>query len=134
MKSRYLYMKFLALLLVIVGFSYSLTSFNNFFEYIFGYKIYYQDVNIYLMIIGLIIPVYTFIYGIYFYFYTDFNITKPSKLLITNNIFMLLVSLLIFYFKEKNYLCIFEFIHISFSYCLFILAIMGIYGCFKYKY
>ena len=105
MKSRYLYMKFLALLLVIVGFSYSLTSFNNFFEYIFGYKIYYQDVNIYLMIIGLIIPVYTFIYGIYFYFYTDFNITKPSKLLITNNIFRLLVSLLIIYFKEKNYLC-----------------------------
>ena len=40
MKSRYLYMKILGLLLVIVGFSYSITSFNNFFEYIFNIRIY----------------------------------------------------------------------------------------------
>ncbi len=134
MKSRYLYMKILGLLLVIVGFSYSITSFNNFFEYIFNIRIYNENLNIYLMIIGLIFPIYTFIYGIYFYFYSDYNITKTNKLLLTNNISLLIISLIMIFFKERNILCLFEFIHISYTYCLFILAIMGIYGCIKYKY
>ena len=134
MKSRYLFMKILGLLLVIVGFSYSITSFNNFFEYIFGYKIYMENLNLILMIIGLVIPIYVFIYGIYFYFYSDFNITKTSKIIILNFIVFLVISLLICYLKENKYLEIFEFIHISFGYCLFLLSIFGIYGCMKYKY
>ena len=81
MKSRYIYMKVLGLLLVIVGFSYSLTSFNNFFSYIFETKIFPENLNIYLMSVGLIIPLSMFVYGVYFYFYTDFNITKISKLI-----------------------------------------------------
>lgn len=136
MKSRFLYMKILGLLLVIVGFSYTITSFYNFFEYIFGYKIFSENLNIYLMIIGLIIPVYIFIYGIYFYFYTDFNIVKTNKLLIVSNIFFLLLSIAIFLTKSLNIniQVIFEFIHISLSYYLVILSVMGIYGCVKFKY
>ena len=134
MKSRYLFMKILGLMLIILGFSYSLTSFYNFFEYIFGYKIYMESLNIILMIIGLIIPVYVFIYGIYFYFYSDFNITKTNKLLMVNYIFLLAISLIICYLKENTYVEIFEFVHISFGYCLFLLSIFGIYGCMKYKY
>ncbi len=136
MKSRFLYMKILGLLLVIVGFSYTITSFYNFFEYIFGYKILSENLNIYLMIIGLIIPVYIFIYGIYFYFYTDFNIVKTNKLLIVSNIFFLLLSIAIFLTKSLNIniQVIFEFIHISLSYYLVILSVMGIYGCVKFKY
>lgn len=132
MKSRYLFMKILGLILVIVGFSYSITSFYNFFEYIFGYKIYFENLNIYLAIIGLIVPVYVFVYGVYFYFYTDFNITKVNKFLLINNVCFLLISLGMNILK--NSLDIFTFIHISFSYCLFILAIIGIYSCMKYKY
>ena len=64
MNSKYLFMKFLGLLLVIVGFSYSITSFNNFFSFIFKTRIFSENLNIYLVSIGLIIPLYIFIYGV----------------------------------------------------------------------
>lgn len=140
MKSRFLYMKLLGLLLVLVGFSYSITSFNNFFAYIFDYEIFTENLNIYIMSIGIIIPLFVFIYGIYFYFYTDFNITKISKLIFFINIFFLIISSTMIIFNYLDILNnisiiqIFEFIHISFAYCLIVLSLMGIYGCFKYKF
>ena len=132
MKSRYIYMKVLGLLLVIVGFSYSLTSFNNFFSYIFETKIFSENLNIYLMSM--------FVYGVYFYFYTDFNITKISKLIFGYNLFLLVISAIIAIFNginllaESSFFQLFEFIHYTFSYFAFFLSIMGLYGCFKYKF
>lgn len=140
MKSRFIFMKFLGLLLVLIGFSYSITSFNNFFSYIFDTKIYVENLNIYIMIIGLIVPLYLFIYGIYFYFYTDFNITKINKFLFLNDLFFLIVGCLMIVLNSLNIykdfilFQMFEFVHISFAYCLIVLSFMGIYGCFKYKY
>jgi len=139
MRNRFLYMKFLGLLLVLVGFSYSITSFTNFFSYIFDFKIYVESLNIYVMSIGLIIPIIVFIYGVYFYFYTDFNITRISNLIFGTNIFLFIISVLMIIFKSINYYSfplfqIFEFIHTSFSYCMLVLASMGIYGCFKFKF
>ena len=134
MKNRYIFMKLLGLLMIIVGFSYTITSFYNFFEYIFGYKILVEDSNLFLMIIGLIFPVYLFVFGIYFYFYTDFNITKINKFLNINYLFFLLLSIAIVVIKKINLIEIFIFIHFTFAYCLFVLSIIGIYGCVKYKY
>ena len=140
MKSRYIYMKFLGLLLVIVGFSYSLTTFNNFFSFIFKTRIFSENLSVYLVWISLIMPVYIFVYGVYFYFYTDFNITKISKFLLISNIVVLIYGILLLIIKTlyslKNiYLFqVFEFNHISFGLCLILLGIMGIIGCFKYKY
>lgn len=141
MKSRFLYMKFLGLLLVITGFSYSLTSFVNFFDYIFETKIFIESINGYIASIGLIIPLSLFVYGVYFYFYTDFNITKISKLIFGFNIayFMLGILIIIFksiYFYQDNltFLQVFSFLHISLGYVLTLLASMGLYGCFKYKF
>lgn len=141
MRSRFIYMKFLGLLLVLVGFSYSITSFNNFFSYIFDYQIFEESLNGYIMSIGLIIPLFVFVYGVYFYFYTDFNITKISKLLVGINLFLLIISGLMIilntmnsYFSNIIIFQVFEFIHESFGYCLLILSLMGLFGCFKYKY
>ena len=140
MKSRFLYMKFLGLLLVIVGFSYSLTSFNNFFSYIFKTRIFEENLNIFIMSIGLIIPLYIFVYGVYFYFYTDFNITKISKFIFITNISFLIVGLsrlLVYIIANRfNFILfqIYEFIHMSISIPLIILSLMGLYGCFKYKF
>ncbi len=140
MKSRFLYMKLLGLLLVIVGFSYSLTSFNNFFSYIFKTRIFAENLNIFVMSIGLLIPLSVFIYGVYFYFYTDFNITKINKFILGYNLFLLIVTALMAIFKGLNlvsdfvFLQVFEFIHFTFAYPTFILAWLGIYGCFKFKY
>ena len=138
MKNRFLYMKFLGLLLVLIGFSYSITSFNNFFAYIFDSKIFATNLNGYVMSIGLIIPLFVFIYGVYFYFYTDFNITKISKLIFCTNLFLLVISAIMIIFKDFNTVFlpfqVFEFIHVSFAYCMIILSLMGIYGCFKYKF
>ena len=140
MKNRYLYMKFLGLMLVIVGFSYSLTSFNNFFSFIFKTRIFNENLNLYLTSIGLIVPLYIFVYGVYFYFYTDFNITKINKFIFISNLLFFIVSILIIIFKELYIINnvfifqIFEFIHISIVPCLLVLSILGLIGCFKYKY
>ena len=133
-------MKFLGLLLVLIGFSYSITSFNNFFAYIFKTRIFDENLNIILMSLGLIVPLYTFIFGIYFYFYTDFNITKISKFLFISYLVLLIIGISMIYIHSLNshtsflILQIFEFIHISFAPIIIILSGLGLYGCYRYKY
>ena len=139
MKSRFIYMKLLGLILVLIGFSYSITSFNNFFSYIFNTRIFPENLNIFVMAIGLIIPLSVFIYGVYFYFYTDFNITKINKFIFFYNLVLFIIStimIIIDYLKLDSLMIfqVFEFIHSSFSYLGILLSLMGIYGCFKYKY
>jgi len=140
MKSKFLYMKFLGLLLVIIGFSYSLTSFNNFFSFIFKTRIFNENLNIFLTSIGLIVPLYVFVYGVYFYFYTDFNIVKINKFIFISNLLFFIIGILMFLFKYlytiNNVLIfqIFEFIHMSMVPCLLVVSILGLFGCFKYKY
>lgn len=140
MNLKFLYMKFLGLLLVLVGFSYSLTSFNNFFSFVFKTKIFAENLNIYVMSIGLVVPLFIFIFGVYFYFYTDFNIEKINKFIFISFILILLIALMMICFNElyiiNNFIVfqIYQFIHISCAYVLIFLAIMGIYGCIKYKY
>lgn len=140
MKSKFLYMKFLGLLLVIIGFSYSLTSFNNFFSFIFKTRIFNENLNIFLTSIGLIVPLYVFVYGVYFYFYTDFNIVKINKFIFISNLLFFIIGILMFLFKYlytiNNVLIfqIFEFIHMSMVPCLVIVSLLGLFGCFKYKY
>ena len=140
MKIRYIYMKFLGLLLVLIGFSYSITSFNNFFSYIFKTRIFSENINLFLIIICLMIPLYIFVYGVYFYFYTDFNIQKINKFIFITNIIFLIIGVAMILFNQLSFLKysfmvqIFEFLHVSLAYCLIFLSFMGIYGCFKYKY
>jgi len=137
MKGRFLYMKFLGLLLVLIGFSYSLTSFNNFFSYIFKTKIFPENLNIYMISSGLIIPLFIFIFGVFFYFYTDYNINKINKFIFISYVLLLIIGITMIVFSNKSFLNInqiFEFIHISLSYVLIPLSLMGIFGCIKYKY
>ena len=137
MKGRFLYMKFLGLLLVLTGFSYSLTSFNNFFSYIFKTKIFPENLNIYMISSGLIIPLFIFIFGVFFYFYTDYNINKVNKFIFFSYVLLLIIGITMIVFSNKSFLNInqiFEFIHISLSYVLIPLSLMGIFGCIKYKY
>lgn len=141
MKSRFLYMKFLGLLLVITGFSYSLTSFVNFFEFIFDEKIFMEALNGYLASIGLIIPLAIFVFGVYFYFYTDFNITKISNLILGFNLAFLILGVSIIILKSVYsyqpslmFVQLFSFLHTSIGYVLVLLSLMGLYGCFKFRF
>ena len=89
------------------------------------------------MSFGLVIPLYVFLFGVYFYFYTDYNLQKINKYIFTSNILLLIVGITMICFtnyKIFNLNQIFEFIHISLAYCLIVLSLMGIYGCIKYKY
>ena len=137
MNNKYIFMKFLGLLLVLVGFSYSITSFNNFFSYIFKTRIFSENLNIYLMSIGLILPLFTFLFGVHFYFYIDYNFKKINKFIFTSFILLLIfgiIMIILSFIKILKLDQIFEFIHVSLSYILIILSIMGIFGCIKYKY
>ena len=68
--TKFTYMKLISLLLIILGFGYSITSFSNFYAYLFG-DIIIANANTYIMATGLLFPLYTFIFGVFFYFYTD---------------------------------------------------------------
>lgn len=126
---KYIFMKVLGLLIVIVGFSYSLTSFSNFYSYIFG-DVVIANGNSIIMTIGLLFPLYTFIFGIYFYFYSDKFFYNINPFILSSGISMAIVGLVRIFVSDG----IMQFIHFSFAYAMIVLAGLLIYGCIRYKY
>lgn len=133
-------MKFIGFLLVVLGFSYAMTSFYNFYEYVFG-KVVIASSNIFVMGLGLLIPIYMLTFGIYFYFYADMNITKINKFILISGLSFIIAGILCIILKIKViYQWMFfisqivHFLHISLGYVLLVLGTMVIYGCIKYKY
>ena len=140
MMVRYIYMKFIGFLLVILGFSFSMTSFYNFYEYVFG-EIEIASSNIFIMGLGLLLPLYMLIFGIYFYFYADVNITKINKFIMSSSIFFIVVGIINIILKSSfvyNNLFVIaqvlEFLHVSFGYVSLALGLAILTGCIKYKY
>lgn len=137
---RFIYMKLIGFLFVVLGFSYCMTSFYNFYEYIFG-KIVIASSNIFLMSLGLLIPLYMLIFGIYFYFYADKNIVSINKFILISAVIFIITGIVSLILKNSfiydNLFIIaqvIEFLHISINYVLITLGIMLVYGCVKYKY
>ena len=126
---KFIYMKVLGLLLVIVGFSYSLTSFSNFYGYLFG-DITVANGNVIIMGLGLLFPLYTFIFGIYFYFYSDKFFANINPFILSTAISMFIVGLVRIFVSNG----IMEFIHYTFVIPMIILSILLVYGCVRYKY
>ena len=108
--TKFIYMKLVGLFLVIVGFSYCLTSFSNFYAYLYG-DIVIANANIILMTSGLLFPLYMFIFGVFFYFYTDKQFAYINPFILTSGIGMIIVGLLRLIIGSG----IMEFIHISFG-------------------
>ena len=139
MTARYLYIKFTGFLLVILGLSYSITSFVNMFSYLYG-NVVINGSNTFLMILGTIIPLFIFIFGIFYFMYVDDNITKINKKILICSIIMIILGILVLVFK-MSYLVlhaftisqIFYFLHFSLGYVSIVLGGMVIYSCLKYK-
>ena len=127
--TKYLYMKLVGIILVILGFSYAVTTFSNFYAYLYG-EIEIANANIYLMSIGLIFPLYMFIFGIYFYFYVDKEFAYINPFVLISGISMLIVGIIRLLLNTG----IMQFIHISFATVLIICGILVILGCLRYKY
>ena len=127
--TKFLYMKILGLFMVVLGFSYCLTSFYNFYDYIFGIN-YIANGNIWIMSIGLIFPLYTFIFGVFFYFYTDRDFANINPFILSSGISLLIVGISRILISNG----IMEFLHFTFAYVLIILSSLLIYGCFRFKY
>ena len=127
--TKYAYMKLLGLVLVMVGFGYSLTSFSNFYAYIFG-DIEIAGANVFVMCIGLLFPLYMFIFGVFFYFYTDKQFSVINPYILGSGVFLLVGGILRLIISTG----IMEFIHFSFAYILLILSSLIIFGCLKFKY
>ncbi len=127
--TKYAYMKLLGLVLVVVGFSYCLTSFSNFFAYLYG-DILIANANIYVMTSGLLFPLYMFIFGVFFYFYTDKQFAYINPYILTSGIIILGAGLLRIFISHG----IMEFIHLSFGYVSILLGSLVIYGCIRFKY
>ncbi len=127
--TKFVYMKLLGLMLVILGFSYCMTSFYNFYSYIFG-DMQIANANIYIMSLGLLVPLYTFIFGIYFYFYSDKQFAYINPFILISGVMMLIVGISRLFISNG----IMQFIHVSFGYILIALGILLIYGCKRFKY
>jgi hypothetical protein len=139
MTARYLYIKFTGFLLVILGLSYSITSFVNMFSYLYG-NVVINGSNAFLMILGTIIPLFIFIFGIFYFMYVDDNITKINKKILICSIIMIILGLLVLVFKTSYLVLhaftisqIFYFLHFSLGYVSIVLGGMVIYSCLKYK-
>ena len=127
--TKYFYMKILSLFMVVLGFSYSITSFYNFYSYLYGDSI-IANANIYIMSLGLLFPLYTFIFGIYCYFYVDNNYKNINPFILSSGISLLIVGIMRLVVNNG----IMQFIHHSYSFVLIVLSSLLIYGCIKYKY
>lgn len=127
--TKYFYMKLVGLALVIIGFSYCLTSFSNFYAYLFG-DIEIANGNILLMMSGLVFPLYMFIFGVFFYFYTDKQFAYINPYVLGSGIF-LFVSGIVRLFVSHG---IMEFIHISFGFVSIFMGLLIIFGCIRFKY
>ena len=139
MTVRYLYIKFTGLLLVIVGLSYAITSLYNLFGYLYG-DIIVNNGNTVLMILGLIIPFFIFIFGVFFFVYYDNDVTKVNKLILALSISVIVMGLLIIILKSnylvKNHFGIAQivyFLHPSMGYSALIVGIMSLVATIKYK-
>ena len=129
MMTKYIYMKLLGLVLVILGFGYSITTFSNFYSYIFG-DIVVANTSVIILGIGLLFPLYMFIFGTFFYFYTDKEFASINPKVLGSGISMFIIGILRLFINGG----IMEFIHISFAYVLIGMSILIILGCLKYKY
>lgn len=127
--TKYIYMKLVGLILVILGFSYSITSFSSFYAYLYG-DIQVANANIYIMSIGLAIPLYMFIFGIYFYFYVDKEFANINPFIIISGISMLVFGIVRLLVSNN----IMQFIHVSYAYVLIISSLLLICWCIRYKY
>ncbi len=127
--TKFIYMKLLGLMMVILGFSYCLTSFYNFYDYLFG-DLVIANASIYIMAIGLMFPLFTFIFGIYFYFYSDKFFAEINPFIFISGISLFIIGIIRLFINHG----IMQFLHFSFGYVLIILSSLLVYGCFTYKY
>ena len=122
-------MKLLGLFLVIVGFSYCLTSFSNFYAYLYG-DIEIANANIVMMCLGLLFPLYMFVFGVHFYFYTDKQFAYINPFIFGSGVFLLIGGILRLFIDNG----IMQFIHVSFAFVLIAFAFLIIFGCIRFKY
>ena len=136
MTARYLYIKFTGFLLVVVGLSYAITSLHNLFSYLYG-DVIVNNSNTFLMILGLIIPFFIFIFGIFFFVYYDNDITKINKLMLILSISMgILILILKNAYLIKNAFGVAQivyFLHDSMGYAAIIVGAMASFATLKYK-
>ena len=127
--TKFLYKKCLGLLMVMIGLSYCFTSFYNFYAYLFG-ELIIANANIFLMGLGLVFPLYIFIFGMFFYLYQDKEFGSINPFIMTTSIMLFIVGIL----RIVTDIKIMEFIHFSFGIASIIISLLLFFGCIRYKY
>ena len=72
----------------------------------------------------------TFIFGVFFYFYSDRDFASINPLILSSGISILIIGLSRIFISSG----IMEFIHFTFAYVEIVLSLLIIYGCFRFKY
>ena len=127
--TKYVYMKLIGLLLVTLGFGYCLTSFSNFYAYLFG-DIEIANANIYVMSLGLIFPLFMFVFGVFFYFYTDKQFAYINPIVFSSGTIMVVSGIIRLFISYG----LMQFLHISFGIVSIIMGFLVVMGCLRFKY
>ena len=125
--------------MVIMGLTYSVTSLFNLFSYLFGNITIYGS-STFVMTLGIIMPLFMFIFGIFFFLYTDSNVAKINKKIFICSIIMMIFGLLILLLKNTYLLNhafgiaqLAYFLHFSLGIVFLVLGGMVMYACIKFK-
>ena len=135
--AKFVYMKLLGFFTSIIGFSFSLTCFYNFFDVIFRDKIITSGINMWISWIGLLFPLFVFIFGVFFYFYADVFVLKKNNWIFYSIVLSIIISLFCIIASLIDIELLsdaIEFLHYSFGYVLLVLNILYLYGKCRYKY
>lgn len=137
-KFIYAYIRVLAILLIIVGLTFSITSLNKIYGVVFSNNIIYAEANLCLMFGGVLAPLFMTVIGLYIYFNVDY---KPKDLKVIMTIFSLLFfafgllyvgSILLEYSGEITQM--YYFLHEYYMYISIIIGALLMFGVIKYHY
>ena len=139
MTARNLYIKLTGILLVVIGLSYSVTSLNNLFNYLYG-NITLNNGYLIVMIMGITVPMFVFIFGIFYFVYYDSDITNVNKTMLILSLLIMVFGIIVLILKN-GYIVkhlfsiaqIFYFVHPSFGFLAISGGVLATITCLKYK-
>lgn len=140
-KFIYVYLRSVAIILIIIGLSFSITSLNNIYGVIFSNDIIYEQSNLCLMFGGVLSPLFMLVIGLYIYFNVDY---KPKNLQFVMLVFSLVFTIFgLFNILDiaieyrgliKELTQVYYFLNKYYMYITFIVGISLMYGAFNYHY
>ena len=82
------------------------------------------------MSLGLIFPLFMFVFGVFFYFYTDKQFAYINPIVFSSGTIMVVSGIIRLFISYG----LMQFLHISFGIVSIIMGFLVVMGCLRFKY